>query len=99
MLRGLLAAQGPKVPQGLSERPESVRIAGQAPGEEAAVMLTITLQVGAPPGQAIGVKEDIAMRLEPLGDVRVVSITEDTPEQLHVEGYKGPQDAPRRKEA
>ena len=38
-------------------------------------MLTITLQVGAPPGQAIGVKEDIAMRLEPLGDVRVVSIT------------------------
>ena len=26
-------------------------------------MLTITLQVGAPPGQAIGVKEDIAMRL------------------------------------
>lgn len=50
-------------------------------------MLTITLQVGAPPGQAIGVKEDIAMRLEPLGDVRVVSITEDTPEQLHVAGY------------
>ncbi|WP_279068929.1 hypothetical protein, partial [Intestinimonas butyriciproducens] len=50
-------------------------------------MLTITLQVGAPPGQAIGVKEDIAMRLEPLGDVRVVSITEDTPEQLHVAGW------------
>lgn len=44
-------------------------------------MLTITLQVGAPPGQAIGVKEDIAMRLEPLGDVRVVSITEDTPKR------------------
>ena len=56
MLRGLLAAQGQEVPKGLSERPESVRIAGQAPGEEAAVMLTITLQVGAPPGQAIGVK-------------------------------------------
>ncbi len=96
MLRGLLAAQGQEVPKGLSERPESVRIAGQAPGEEAAVMLTITLQVGAPPGQAIGVKEDIAMRLEPLGDVRVVSITEDTPEQLHVAGYGAAQGPPKR---
>lgn len=48
-------------------------------------MLTIVLQVGAPPGQAIGVKEDIAMRLEPLGDVRVVSITEDTPKQGNFE--------------
>jgi hypothetical protein len=73
-----------------------VRIAGQALGEEAAVMLTITLQVGAPPGQAIGVKEDIAMRLEPLGDVRVVSITEDTPEQLHVAGYGAAQGPPKR---
>lgn len=44
-------------------------------------MLTIVLQVRAPPGQAIGIKEDIAMRLEPLGDVRVVSITEDTPKR------------------
>ena len=96
MLRGLLAAQGQEVPKGLSERPESVRIAGQAPGEEAAVMLTITLQVGAPPGQAIGVKEDIAMRLEALGDVRVVSITEDTPEQLHVAGYGAAQGPPKR---
>ena len=96
MLRGLLAAQGQEVPKGLSERPESVRIAGQAPGEEAAVMLTITLQVGAPPGQAIGVKEDIAMRLEPLGDVRVVSITEDTPEQLRVAGYGAAQGPPKR---
>ena len=96
MLRGLLAAQGQEVPKGLSERPESVRIAGQAPGEEAAVMLTITLQVGAPPGQAIGVKEDIAMRLEPLGDVRVVSITEDTQEQLHVAGYGAAQGPPKR---
>lgn len=96
MLRGLLAAQGQEVPKGLSERPESVRIAGQALGEEAAVMLTITLQVGAPPGQAIGVKEDIAMRLEPLGDVRVVSITEDTPEQLHVAGYGAAQGPPKR---
>lgn len=44
-------------------------------------MLTIVLQVGATPGQEIGVKEDIAMRLEPLGDVRVVSITEDAPKR------------------
>ena len=54
-------------------------------------MLFRSLQVGAPPGQAIGVKEDIAMRLEPLGDVRVVSITEDTPEQLR---FGGPCAAP-----
>lgn len=60
-------------------------------------MLTIILQVGAPPGQAIGIKEDIVMRLESLGDVRVVSITEDVPEQLHVAGYRTTQDAPRRK--
>ena len=58
-------------------------------------MLTIVLQVGAPPGQAIGVKEDIAMRLEPLGNVRVVSITEDAPKrgsfeqmQLNLSGGK-----------
>lgn len=60
-------------------------------------VLTVIVQVNAPPGHAIGVKEDIAMRLEPLGDVRVVSVTEGTPEQLHVEGYRSPQNAPGRK--
>ena len=60
-------------------------------------MLTVIAQVNAPPGHAIGVKEDIAMRLEELGDVRVISITEDTPEQLRVEGYGGPQGSPGRK--
>lgn len=60
-------------------------------------MLTVVAQVNAPPGQAIGIKEDIAMRLEPLGDVRIISITEDTPEQLHVEGYEGPQGQPKRR--
>ena len=60
-------------------------------------MLTIVAQVNAPPGHAIGVKEDIAMRLEALGDVRVISVSEDTPEQLHVEGYGGPQGGLRRK--
>ena len=42
---------------------------------EASEVLTIVAQVNAPPGHAIGVKEDIAMRLEVLGDVRVVSVT------------------------
>lgn len=60
---------------------------------------TIIVQVDAPPGQAIGIKEAVAMHLEPLGGVQVISVMEDAPEQLHVEGYKGPQDAPRRKEA
>lgn len=59
-------------------------------------MLTITLQVEAPLGQAISVKEDIAMMLEPLGDVRVVSITESAPEQLHVAGYGAAQGPPKR---
>ena len=63
---------------------------------EASEALTIVAQVNAPPGHAIGVKEDIAMRLEPLGDVRVVSITEDTPEQLHVAGYGAAQGPPKR---
>jgi len=54
-------------------------------------VLTIIVQVNAPPGHAIGVKEDIAMRLETLGDVRVISVAEDAPEQLHVEGYGAPQ--------
>ena len=62
-------------------------------------VLTIIVQVDAPPGQAIGIKEAVAMHLEPLGGGQVISVMEDAPEQLHVEGYKGPQDAPRRKEA
>lgn len=48
-------------------------------------MLTITIQVNAPPGQAIGIKEDLAMHLERFGDVKVVSITESLPEQLQLE--------------
>lgn len=45
-------------------------------------MLIITIQVDAPTGQAIGVKEDLAQYLERYGDARVVSITEELPEQL-----------------
>ena len=52
-------------------------------------MLTIMVRVDRPPGQAIGIKEDIAMRLEPLGDVRVVSVTESGPEQMKMGGYYG----------
>lgn len=40
------------------------------------------LQVDAPLGQAIGVKEAIAQDLERYGDVRVVSVTETVPEQM-----------------
>lgn len=41
------------------------------------MMLTITLKVKAPAGQAIGIKEWLAMELERFGDVRVVSIEDD----------------------
>ena len=44
-------------------------------------MLTITIQVNAPSGQAIGIKEDIAAYLEKFGDASVVSIVEKLPEQ------------------
>lgn len=47
-------------------------------------MLTITIQVNAPSGQAIGIKEDIAAYLEKFGDARVVSIVEKLPEQLRI---------------
>ena len=60
-------------------------------------VLTIVAQVDASPGQAIGVKEDVAMRPEPLGDVQVISGTEDTPEQMHVAGYGGAQGPPGRR--
>lgn len=50
-------------------------------------MLTIIAKVDAPVGQAIGVKEDLAMRFEDLGDVSIISVTEDKPMQLLVGGY------------
>ena len=48
-------------------------------------MLTITIQVDAPPGYAIGIKEHLAYCLEPYGDTRVISITEEQPEQMRLE--------------
>ena len=42
-------------------------------------MLKITVLVNRPAGQAIGIKEQIAVDLEKYGDVRVVSIEEVQP--------------------
>lgn len=44
--------------------------------------MIITIKVNAPAGQAIGIKEDLAMYLERFGDSRVVSVEEVTPQQL-----------------
>lgn len=49
-------------------------------------MLIITFHVDAPAGQAIGIKEDLAMYLERFGDVRVVDIKEELPEQMKIGG-------------
>ena len=50
-------------------------------------MLRIVIEVDAPAGQAIGIKEDLAMYLERFGDSRVVDVEEIRPEQmtLHLE--------------
>ena len=45
-------------------------------------MLIITIEVNARSGQAIGVKEDLAMFLERYGDARVVSVEEAPQKQL-----------------
>ena len=49
-------------------------------------MLTITIKVDAPPGQAIGIKEHLAMLLEPFGDTKVVEVREDAPRQMEIGG-------------
>jgi len=49
-------------------------------------MLRIVIEVDAPEGQAIGVKEDLAAYLEQFGDARVIAVTEDAPEQLRMGG-------------
>lgn len=51
-------------------------------------MLIITAQVDAPAGQAIGVKEDLAMYLERFGDAKVLSVVEVKPEQIDLFGGK-----------
>lgn len=49
-------------------------------------MLIITIEVDAPGGQAIGIKEDLAMHLERFGDARVVEIRETLPRQTKIGG-------------
>ena len=53
-------------------------------------MLPIVIQVDAPPGQAIGLKEHLAMCLERYGDTRVVEIRETGAEQMRIGGGKTP---------
>lgn len=53
-------------------------------------MLIITIEVDRPPGQAIGIKEQIAVDLEKYGDTRVVSVQErpePRTEQMHISGF------------
>lgn len=45
-------------------------------------MLIITVQVDAPAGQAIGIKEDLSMHLERWGDARVVSVEQKPQPQM-----------------
>ena len=45
-------------------------------------MLIITIEVNARPGQAIGIKEDLALYLERYGDARVVSVEEAPQRQM-----------------
>ena len=51
-------------------------------------MITVVIRVDAPVGQAIAVKEQIAMCLERFGDAKVVLVTEKEPEQLGLEGFE-----------
>lgn len=47
-------------------------------------MMTVVVQVNAPPGSAQAVKEALAMYLERFGDTRVISVTESTVEQMRI---------------
>lgn len=47
-------------------------------------MLTVTVKVNAPLNQAQAMKEALSMWLEQYGDARVVSVTEDVPEQMKI---------------
>lgn len=49
-------------------------------------MLRIMIEVDAPVGQAIGVKEHLAMVLESFGDTRVIDVQEVKPEQIRMGG-------------
>lgn len=57
--------------------------------EEEISVLTITIQVDAPAGQAVGVKEDLAMLLERWGATRVVEVRETAPDQMTIHWERG----------
>lgn len=48
-------------------------------------MIRVVIEVDAPTGQAIGVKEALAMWLERYGDTRVAAVEEIVPEQMRLE--------------
>lgn len=48
-------------------------------------MIRVVVEVAAPTGQAIGVKEALAMWLERYGDARVVAVEEIRPQQMKME--------------
>ena len=50
--------------------------------------MTVVIHVDAPVGQAIGVKEQLAMYLERFGNAKVFLVTEKEPEQLGLEGFE-----------
>lgn len=52
--------------------------------------MIVTIEVDRPTGQAIGIKEQLAMELEKYGDTRVVSVQEkpeSRTEQMHISGF------------
>ena len=51
-------------------------------------MLILTLSIDAPPGQAIGIKEDLAVYLERFGDTKILSIEERRPVQTKLGGER-----------
>lgn len=50
-------------------------------------MLKIVVHVNRPPGDVIGIKEQITTDLERFGDAKVISVEEIRPEQLHMGGF------------
>ena len=47
-------------------------------------MIRITIDIERPMGQAIGIKEDLAMYLERWGDCRVINVTDRPEEQMEI---------------
>lgn len=48
-------------------------------------MIRIVLEVDAPSGCVIGVKESVSMAAELYGDAKVISVEESTPEQMKLQ--------------